>query len=103
MRSDVQVVYHVTIVTLNFISSETARVAYDKISAALKEYKLFKNDRAETVELELEDGAATLKLERMDAVMFNDGAQKEEQLRVALEEEKIARKMRESLDLPALR
>jgi len=102
MKSDIQIIYHAMAVKMSFIDQEAAQVAYEKISAALKEYRLFKNERAETVEVDAEDGATTLRLERMDAVLFNRGAETETQLRASLEDEKLGHKLREELGLPPM-
>lgn len=103
MRATVEVVYHANSVGMTFRDQEKAKAAYDKISAALKEYKMFKNDREETVEIDAEQGLSTLKLERIDAVLFNEQHfLDEEDLREKLNNEKRAREMREEMGLPDL-
>ena len=70
-RIFIEIVYQANAVQMGFRDPEKARAAYDKISAALREYRPFKNDRTETVEVDTENGLSTLKLENMNAVLFN--------------------------------
>lgn len=98
----IQIAFACTVTTLPFADDELAQAAYEKISAALKEYQRFKNDRAETVDVETRDGPATLKLERMDTVTLSRTTF-ESAMRIALEEEKTARAMRSEMGLPDLR
>jgi hypothetical protein len=97
----VEVVYHATGVTMSFKAEEKAKAAYNKVSAALKEYQRYKNDHSETVEIETDEGLSTLRLERMDAVLFNPPEDLERVHRAALEHEKRVREIRAELGLPA--
>ena len=100
MEPIIEIIYHANSVKITFDSIELARAAYDKASAALREYQRFKNDRAETVEIETEGGVATLKLEHMNAVLFSEPVAMEHH-RKHLEIEKQLREMRADMGLPS--
>ena len=101
MNATVEAVYYVTKVLMGFRDRDAAKAAYDKISAALKEYQKFRNDRVEVVEVDTENGLTSLKLERMDAVLFNEPQEFDEDAwRKCLIEEKRVRELREELGLP---
>ncbi len=66
--------FHATVSTLKYLDEAKAKAAYDKLKQALDGYKIFKNDRGETVEVEQDEetgGVATFRLERMDSVVFS--------------------------------
>jgi hypothetical protein len=100
--TSVEAVYHANSIHMRFFDVDKAKVAYDKISLALKEYRLFKNDKAETVEVDSENGLTTLKLERLDAVLISLPDENDGLMRDALETEKRGRAMRAELGLPEL-
>jgi membrane-bound ClpP family serine protease len=94
--------FHATVSRFHFFDSEKATTAYTKAKTALEEYQRYKNDRAETVEIDTEGGPATLKLERIDAVSLSDDAGREEMMRHYLSEEVIGRRLRNEMGLPEL-
>lgn len=96
----IEVVYHANAVQMGFHDLEKARAAYDKISAALREYRPFKNDRTETIEVDTEYGCSTFKLENMNAVLFNGPYDDEPEIEASLQREKMLRGKRASLGLP---
>lgn len=103
MEALIEVIYCATTVRLTFSDVEMGRATYEQISTALKEYQRFKNDRAETIEVSTGEGKATLKLERMDSVLFNEPqAFDEGKWRAAMTDEKRVRDLREELGLPPL-
>lgn len=97
-----QVAFHGSVSTLRFENLEKAATAYQTIKDALGAYKLYTNDRAESVEVETENGKSTFRLERMDSVIMEDAGSFDARLRKVLEEEKIARAMRAEMGLPEI-
>lgn len=99
-KTNIQVIYYSNTVLLEFINLEKAEAAYEALKQALQGYKRFKNDSADTIEVDAEDGKSLFRLEHMDAVLFNSGENWEEGFRERLLEEKKARELRDELGLP---
>ena len=99
----IEVSFHATVSRFVFLSAEKAQIAYQKISEALKEYRLFKNENAETIEIETEKGLTRLKLERMDCVSISDETDREFYMRRALEDEAMGHRLRSELGLAPLK
>jgi phosphopantetheine adenylyltransferase len=99
----IEVLFHATVSTCVFLSAEKAQAAYDKISEALRNYKQFKNDRAECVEIEAEMGTSVFKLERMNAVTISDETDREAMMRRALEDEALGHRLRAEIGLAPLK
>jgi hypothetical protein len=55
-----------------FSSEEAATTAYQVLSEALKEYRKFKNDSKECVEIDSENGRSTVRLEHINSVSATD-------------------------------
>lgn len=96
----VQISFYATVTTLHYLDAEKGRAAYTKLSEALKEYRRFKNDTEETIEIECQTGNCTVKLERVDSILLEDGSDQERVVRANLETEKLTRSIREELGLP---
>jgi nitrate reductase beta subunit len=96
----IEVVYHANAVQIGFCDPEKARSAYDKISAALREFRSFQNDRTETIEVDTENGLSTFKLENMSAVLYNGPYDDGPEIEAALQREKMLREKRVSYGLP---
>lgn len=94
--------FHATISRYHFFDDEKANAAYTKAKEALEEYQRYKNDRKESIEIDTENGNATLKLERMDAVSINDDTDNERMIREHLKAEVIGRRLRNEMGLPDL-
>lgn len=101
----IEILYSASAVTgnLRFLDREKAQVAYDQITEAVKAFKRFGNDRNETIEIDVQDGKALIKLEHVETVIFSDGSSFEAELRERLATEKLARSIREEMGLPKLR
>lgn len=98
----VSVSFHATLTRLSFFDPEKAKAAYDKIQEAVKEYRKFKNDSSETIEVDTESGSATLKLEHIDCVIIEDNTGQEKLMRYEYETERLARSIRDELGLPGV-
>jgi hypothetical protein len=96
----VVVTYHAMTNEIRFQTAETAQSVYEKIATALRDYKMFKNDRQETIEIETDDGKCTFRLDRMDTVTIGELDPEYKLERAALEREKAIREMRLELGLP---
>jgi len=99
-RIFIEVVYHANAVQIGFRDPEKARAAYDKISAALREFRPFKNDRTETIEVDTDHGSSTFKLENMNAVLFNGPYDDGPEIEASLQRELMLRERRASYGLP---
>lgn len=96
----IQITYHAAINSIVYETEAAAQAAYEKISNALREYRLFKNDRVDTVEVETDDGKSTFRLERMDAISIGKIDKCGPLDRIKLEREKMLREMRVQMGLP---
>lgn len=102
MRPTVQAIYHNTTIIMLFADMDAAKASYEKISEALGEYKMFRNERKETINVETDGGLTTLRLERLDALFLNSVESHERDLQERLDEELKIRRRRLEMGLPSL-
>jgi hypothetical protein len=68
----ITVQYHYGVQTFLFHDAETAASAYAMVSEALREYRKFKNDSKECVEMTSGSGKTTIRLEHINSVSLAD-------------------------------
>jgi hypothetical protein len=62
---------------------DDAAAAFEKISTAMKEWRRFKNDSSETVEISDITGTSVLRLEHLASVSLNNETREAEQIKWA--------------------